>query len=221
MLSDVHANLPALEVVLEAVDAAGVDRIVHAGDVVGYNPFPNEVIRLLRRRDALSVRGNHDRAAVTGDTRWFNAHAAAAIAWTRNELTEASMAYLRSLRPREEMTVDGRTVLLVHGSPGDEDAYVFPHQATPTLLQEAGSDVLVMGHTHVPYVLPTPSGLVLNAGSVGQPRDGDPRAAWVLLDPAQPAAELRRVTYDVATVYKAVLERGLPQLLAERLLVGR
>lgn len=221
MLSDVHANLPALEMVLEAVDAAGAERILHAGDVVGYNPFPNEVVRLLRRRNVPSVRGNHDRAAVTGDTTRFNVHAARAIEWTRNELSEASMAYLQSLRPREEVTIEDRKVQVVHGSPRDEDEYVFPHQATPHLLQAAGCDVLVMGHTHVPHVLPTPAGLILNAGSVGQPRDGDPRAAWLLLDASQPAAEVRRVTYDVAAVYQAILDRGLPQLLAERLLVGR
>lgn len=203
------------------MEAAGAERILHAGDVVGYNPFPNDVIRLLQRRNILSIRGNHDRAALTGDTAWFNAHAAAAIAWTRSELSEASLAYLRSLRPQEGVMLDGRKARLVHGSPRDEDEYIFPHEATSALLPEADSDVLIMGHTHVPYVLPTAAGLVLNAGSVGQPRDGDPRAAWVLLDAAQGAAEVRRVTYDVAAVHDAVLERGLPQMLAERLLVGR
>jgi putative phosphoesterase len=198
-----------------------VDAILHAGDVVGYNPFPNEVIALLKSRGVRSIRGNHDRAVVTGDTTWFNPYAAAAVEWTRRELAEAAMGYLRSLPPSLEVEAEGLRVRLVHGSPRDEDEYVFPHEATPRLLEEAGCDVLIMGHTHVPYVMETPRGLVANAGSVGQPRDGDPRAAWILLDTDGLRAEVHRVTYDVSLVYEEIMKRGLPQMLADRLLVGR
>ncbi len=221
LISDVHSNLPALEAVLAAVDEAGVEAILHAGDVVGYNPQPNEVIQVLRLRSIDSIRGNHDRAVVSGDTSWFNPHAARAVEWTRGVLTQESMEYLRSLPA--EMTPQrlGLGMKVVHGSPLDEDEYIYPQHATPKLLEEAGSDVLVMGHTHVPYVLETPKGLILNAGSVGQPRDGDPRASWVLLDTLKLRAEVRRITYDVIAVYQSILDKGLPQFLAERLLVGR
>ncbi len=216
-----HANLPALEAVLEVIEETGVEAVLHAGDVVGYNPYPNEVIRLLRSRRIESIRGNHDRAVVTGDTSWFNPQAARAVDWTRGAMTSESMEYLRGLASEIVPEGLGLRLKVVHGSPRDEDEYIYPQQATPMLLEEAGSDALVMGHTHVPYASETPRGLIVNAGSVGQPRDGDPRAAWVLLDTQKLKADVKRVTYDVTAVYQEVMKRGLPQFLAERLLVGR
>lgn len=221
VLSDVHSNLPALEVVLEAVEASGAEAVLHAGDVVGYNPYPNEVIHALRDHGVRSIRGNHDRAAVTGDTSWFNPYAAAAIDWTRARLSPGARRYLASLPPALDLEVAGVSIQVVHGSPRDEDEYILPHQASPVLLELAGTEVLVMGHTHVPYVRSTERGLLLNPGSVGQPRDGDPRASWALLDPGAREAEIRRATYDVRAVHDRVLEEGLPPVLAERLLVGR
>jgi predicted phosphodiesterase len=206
---------------MEDVEASGAEVTLHAGDVVGYNPYPNEVIDLLRSGSIRSIRGNHDRAVVTGDTTWFNPYAAEAVEWTRRELSEPSMGYLRSLPSSMEVRAGDLLVRVFHGSPRDEDEYVFPHEAGPHLLEEARCDVVVMGHTHVPYVMRTPRGMVLNAGSVGQPRDRDSRAAWVLLDTDGPRAELRRVEYDVSVVYDEILNRGLPQMLADRLLVGR
>ncbi len=203
------------------MEASGSEAVVHAGDVVGYNSFPNEVIGLLKSRRIRSIRGNHDRAVVSGNTSWFNPYAARAVEWTREQLTETSLEYLRSLPPHLVMETGEATIRIVHGSPRDEDEYVFPQQASPLLLDEGECDVLVMGHTHVPFVLRTARGLVVNAGSVGQPRDGDPRAAWVLLDPEEPWAEVQRVTYDVTSVYDEVLRVGLPEMLADRLLVGR
>lgn len=203
------------------MDVEGVDAILHAGDVVGYNPHPEEVIQLLRRRGVRSIRGNHDRAAVTGNTEWFNDHAAAALEWTRTRLSPSSAEYLADLPARLELEAEGTAVTMVHGSPRDEDEYILPHQASPVLLEAAGCEVLVMGHTHVPYVRRTDRGLLLNPGSVGQPRDGDPRASWAVLDPASQEAEVRRTTYDVRAVHDAVLEAGLPPFLARRLLEGR
>lgn len=206
---------------LEAVESAGVDRILHAGDVVGYNPFPNEVVALLQRHRIASVRGNHDRAALTGDTSWFNPVAAQAATWTREQLSAASREYLASLPPRLEVDDPGGRVTVVHGSPRDEDEYIYPQQATPGLLEAAGCDVLVMGHTHVPYTLRIPKGLLVNAGSVGQPRDGDPQAAWVHLDTMTLEAQIERVPYDVGVVREEVTRQGLPEFLGERLAVGR
>lgn len=188
---------------------------------MGYNPYPNEVIGLLRRSGVQTIRGNHDRAAVTGDTSWFNDYAARAIEWTRRRLTDASLDYLKELKTSLEVPVGAQRLKAYHGSPRDEDEYIFAHQASPLLLQIADCEILVMGHTHVPYVLTTAEGLILNPGSVGQPRDGDPRAAWILLDATGPSGGIRRVTYDTTQVYQRIMSQGLPQLLAERLLLGR
>ncbi len=210
-----------METVLEAIEESGVEVTLHAGDVVGYNPYPNEVIEVLRSRRIASIRGNHDRAVASGDTSWFNPYAASAVDWTRGELTDESMEYLLGLPA--EMTPRGMDlrVKVVHGSPRDEDEYIYPHEASLDLLDTAACEVLVMGHTHVPYVLESPRGLIINAGSVGQPRDADPRASWVLLDTSEQRAEVRRVTYDVPSVYEEIMAKGLPHMLADRLLVGR
>jgi putative phosphoesterase len=221
LIADVHSNLPALEVVLEAAEEAGADHILNAGDVVGYNPFPNEVVRLLQSRGVQSIQGNHDRAALSGDTTWFNPYAAEAIAWTRGQLHEASERFLAGL-PIELDTNHGGTALrLVHGSPVDPDEYVFPHQANASLLRLAGTEVLVLGHTHIPFVKKTGEGILLNPGSVGQPRDGDPRASWALLDLPEGNVELRRTPYDIQVVRREILACDLPTFLGERLLTGR
>ncbi|MFQ5553271.1 MAG: metallophosphoesterase family protein [Thermoplasmata archaeon] len=221
LISDVHSNLPALEVVLEATEEAGAERVLNAGDIVGYNPYPNEVVRLLQSRGVESIQGNHDRAALSGDPSWFNPYAARAIDWTRSHLEKASERFLAGL-PIELDTNSAHTaVRLVHGSPADPDEYVFPHQADAALLRLAGTEVLVMGHTHVPFVKKTKDGLLLNPGSVGQPRDGDPRASWALLDLPEGNVELRRSAYDVKAVHEKILTANLPSFLAERLLIGR
>lgn len=221
LISDVHSNLPALEVVLEAVGDSGAELVLNAGDVVGYNPFPNDVVRLLESRGVQSIQGNHDRAALSGDVSWFNRYAARAIDWTRSHLDTPSERALAGLPIELDTNLAGTSLRLVHGSPADPDEYVFPHQADASLLQLAGTSVLVMGHTHVPFQRETKAGLLLNPGSVGQPRDGDPRASWALLDLPDGHVELRRTIYDVRAVHDEILARGLPRFLAERLLVGR
>ncbi len=221
LISDVHSNLPALEVVLEAVQEAGAEGILNAGDIVGYNPFPNEVVRLLESRGVQSIQGNHDRAALSGDTSWFNPHATRAIDWTRTQLDKASERFLAGLPLELDTRLADTPLRLVHGSPEDPDEYVFPHQAHAGLLRLAGTQVLVMGHTHLPFVKKTKEGLLVNPGSVGQPRDGDPRASWALLELPAGGAELKRTPYDIEHVQEEILARNLPSFLAERLWIGR
>ncbi len=220
VLSDVHANLPALEAVLKDVDAHRPDEVWVAGDLVGYNPWPNEVVQVLKDRRVRAIRGNHDRAALSGDTSWFNELAAAAIRWTRIVLTPASVGYLSSLEDRVRVPVAEGTVAMYHGSPRNDDEYVMPWAADDALVRMAGAPFTILGHTHLPMSLAFPSGLLVNPGSVGQPRDQDPRAAWGLLDTAARRFSLRRVTYDVGAVVRAIHKAGLPAALGERLEYG-
>ncbi|MFQ6013707.1 MAG: metallophosphoesterase family protein [Thermoplasmata archaeon] len=221
LISDVHSNLPALEAVLAAAEEAGADRVFHAGDVVGYNPYPMEVVRLLQSEGVRSIQGNHDRAAVSGDASWFNPYAARAIDWTRSQLDKSAERFLAGLPLELDANLADTRLRLVHGSPADPDEYVFPHQADGSLLKLAGTEVLIMGHTHIPFVREGEEGLILNPGSVGQPRDGDPRASWALLDLPKRRVALRRTPYDVQAVHDEILARDLPAFLAERLLVGQ
>ena len=220
LISDPHANLPALEAVLRALDREGVDRIVCAGDLVGYNPWPNEVVALLRDRGVLAIRGNHDRAMLGGKMAAFNPIAAQALAWTATHLTSETMASLRRMEDRTRFVAGSKTVAVYHGSPRDDDEYVYPENATEDLVRAAGAEMVVLGHTHVPMYAAYPSGIVVNPGSVGQPRDDDPRAAYAVLDTTTEDWRVERVAYDVASAQHAIERAGLPRFLAARLAFG-
>ncbi|AGN02901.1 putative phosphoesterase [Salinarchaeum sp. Harcht-Bsk1] len=215
VISDVHANLPALEAVLR--DIGHVDAILNAGDVVGYNPWPAACVEEMRTREVPTVRGNHDRAVVEQTTFRFNEMAAAGVDYASRQLDEAQFEWLASL-PEALSRFDGR-VRVVHGHPDDPDRYTYPEDFAASMLGE--EDVLVLGHTHVQHVEQFDDGIVLNPGSVGQPRDRDPAAAYAILDLDAMAVELRRVEYDVERVIEAVNDAGLPERIGERLRVGR
>ncbi|NOZ76831.1 MAG: metallophosphoesterase family protein [Euryarchaeota archaeon] len=217
VIADVHSNLVALEAVLSEL---GDVPVIHCGDLVGYNPWPNEVVDAMRARGIISVMGNHDRAVVTRETDWFNPTAARVIRWTAETLTPGNLEYLKYL----PQAVREEGYYMVHGSPlRPIEEYVYPDYSPRVLaeyLDMGGRDVLILGHTHVPFALRLGERLILNPGSVGQPRDGDPRAAYALLDTGKREAEIKRVEYDVGAVELAIQEAGLPRALGQRLRYG-
>ena len=244
VLSDVHANLAALQAVLADIDAVAPDAAIwHTGDLVGYNAEPNEVVALLRERGAAGVMGNHD-AAVLGelDVSWFNPEAAAAVKWTARHLTYESASWLHALPKISEMGA----ATLVHGSPREPlGEYVTAADSARENLFALSTPVLFHGHTHVPAywalrggqssvvaidgrAQPLLSPSLINVGSVGQPRDGDVRASWVLWDRSDDGSGIgalgtvqwRRVAYDVARTQSLVRAAGLPERLATRLAEG-
>ena len=215
LVSDVHANVVALEAVLE--DCPPVDAIVCAGDVVGYNPWPAECVDRLRERDAITIVGNHDRALLDGTTFPYNEMANAGIAIARKTLDDDQRAWLASL-PDERRCFD-RRIRVVHGHPEDRDRYTYPEEFSPRLLDD--EDVLVVGHTHVQHVERFADGFVVNPGSVGQPRDGDPRAAYAVADLSALTVDTHRVEYDVERVQEAIRKAGLPDQTGARLADGR
>jgi predicted phosphodiesterase len=238
VLSDIHANLVALDAVLDDLSTlAAVDETWVCGDIVGYGPQPNEVIDRLRERAAQAVMGNHDGAAVgVVDTAWFNDAAAAAIAWTATELTPDARAFLAGLPERR---VDGE-LTAVHGSPRDPIwEYITSSDVARANLAAYETRLCLFGHTHLPiaYVeteggmdavaaelapMPLPGGrLLLNPGSVGQPRDGDPRSSYAVLDLGEASVTFRRVPYDIERTQQLMRERHLPSWLVERLSHGR
>lgn len=253
LVSDVHANLHALEAVLAHVEENAVDRLYCLGDVVGYNAYPNECTDILRERADFTILGNHDWAATVGTPDGFNPAAKAAVDYSRKLLAPEAQAFLSQCSPHASFRVNGLRLDLFHGSPREPLwEYVFPDDAPPLFDQLRGSlkpdmpRVIALGHTHVPMMLASgvlePAGLgelqakfihanlekdrttpllLLNPGSVGQPRDGDPRAAYAVLDTDALRVQFHRVEYDVAAAARAVREAGLPGLLAERLFRGR
>ena len=220
IISDIHSNLPALQAVLSALKRRGVSRIMCAGDLVGYYTFPNEVLGLVDRAGVHSIAGNHERAIVSRDYSNLNELASKAARWTAGRLTQASLEWLHSLQSRDRLEVGGRLFLVVHGSPRDDDEYVYPSTADTWPFGDLDVDILVMGHTHVQWQGRFGGLLAINPGSVGQPRDGDPRPAFATLETQDLRVGLHRVDYDRSEVVSGVTACGLPARLAERLEAG-
>jgi diadenosine tetraphosphatase ApaH/serine/threonine PP2A family protein phosphatase len=243
VLADIHANLEALEAVLAAAPQNTWDRLLALGDLVGYGASPNEVVDRIRALNPMaSIRGNHDKAACgLEDGSNFNQVARVAAEWTMGALTPDNRQYLLEL-PAGPVSIDER-VEICHGAPFDEDHYIFDGEDALRAIAASSRPVCLFGHTHLPVVFHydhemfegfVPEGnedtviqlrkgarLLVNPGSVGQPRDGDPRAAFALYDASAPSLTLRRVTYPVDAAQRRILSAGLPASLANRLAVGR
>lgn len=220
VISDVHANMEALSVVLERIDEMGVDLTVHAGDVVGYYPFPDQTIQLFRKRGIATIQGEHDRCVVRFNTVGLNRMAAVAARWTSENIRAEHVDFLKGLKGRMFLEADGERIGMFHGTPRDSDEYLYEVDAGAELLEMCGCSIMISGRTHIPFVKRFPDGMVLNPGSVGQPRDGDGRAAFAILDPGKGDCSLHRVGYDRGAVEEAVLAAGLPPFLGERLRYG-
>jgi diadenosine tetraphosphatase ApaH/serine/threonine PP2A family protein phosphatase len=237
VISDIHANLHALEAVLGAIGADPPDELWCLGDLVGYGPRPNEATELVRERQRICLVGNHD-LGVLGrlDLDDFAPDAAVTARWTQTVLLEENRAYLESLSPEAKLA----DAELFHGSPRDPIwEYVIDEWTARDALESTVAPVILVGHSHVALAVRllgdvvagdlAPDGTevdlaearwLLNPGSVGQPRDGDPRAAWLDLDLGEGKARFHRVPYEIARTQAELEERDLPEALAERLAHG-
>ena len=239
VFSDVHGNLEALEAVLRDAREHGAERFVCLGDVVGYGADPNMCSERVRGLGGIVVRGNHDHAcSYRAPLGWFNPVAAAAARWTRKQLSEENRAWLRGL-PFEAQTEEAQ---FVHGGLDDPRhwPYLFPGEDFSAHFRRQRRSLCFVGHTHVPLLAALIGGrarvaplarfrlspdedakVTVNVGSVGQPRNEDPRACYVLWDPAKGVVDPRRVPYDIDAAARKILAADLPPLLAARLSIGR
>lgn len=237
IISDIHANLEALTAVLEEIDRLGVDQVVCLGDVVGYNANPNECAQIVRERNIPTILGNHDAVACGIEEPWgFNPVALEAALWTREGLNSENVAWLKNLS--DALNFGG--FVAIHGAPRNHNQYLFTWEdilAHLPFLEEQNCNVCMIGHTHTPAIfssdgvysvdsdarfeLGDQKGFFINPGSVGQPRDGNPRAAFGLLDTETNIYTQMRVPYAVEVAADKILEAGLPRFLAERLALGR
>ncbi len=238
IISDIHANLEALQSVLAEIDRREVDSILCLGDVVGYGPNPNECVEIIRERADVVLAGNHDYAPLGKlDLTYFNPWARTAIEWTAEHLSQESKEFLLNLPLRADL--DGFTI--VHATPLEPEKwnYIITIGDAATNFSEFSSQVCFVGHSHVPLVVSAnnhedfqvlrdnPLNIeaqrryIINVGSVGQPRDLIPKAAFGLFIPNEQRYELVRVDYDVAETQSKILSSGLPPFLAERLELGQ
>jgi predicted phosphodiesterase len=233
IISDIHGNLPALEAVLADIDAQGIPEIYHLGDLVGYNPFPNETVALIAQQQIPGITGNYDQAVLglvpdpIGEL--LNAKITPMgreiYAWTVREVTSQSREFLGA-QPGLRSLARGRwRLLLTHGSPRHIKDYVrpsWPDEMVGDLLSEVQEDILLTGHTHIPVVRQVNGKWLVNPGSVGFPKDGNPQAAYAVLELGEEFTVcIRRVEYDIERTIQAIRERGLPPKAGEDLRVGR
>ena len=236
VISDVHANEQALEAVLAEIDVLAPDAVWCLGDTVGYGPAPNSCCELVSERADLCLIGNHDLVALGElDIADFNDEAAAAALWTRQRLSERSRAFLSGLQPKA--TVNGAE--LFHASPRDPVwEYVLSAELAYVSLLSTHAPLVLVGHSHVALAIGLAHGelhgglaeggseveldgrWLINPGAVGQPRDNDPRAAWLEVDTGEHVARFHRVAYPIEVTQAAMRESGLPDSLAERLAHG-
>jgi len=238
IISDIHGNLHALEAVLEQLEKEKVDMIVCCGDVVGYGARPNECVDTIRRLNIPTIAGNHDHAALLlTDISNFNEIAKAAVLWTKRVLTEENMEFLRQLPLSLKDTANN--VFYVHASPKEpgEWNYILTMGEARTNFNYFTEQICFIGHSHQPFIIENDEGnlacptrpeielregrrYLINVGSVGQPRDHNPRPCFVIVDFESRRLEIRRCDYDLAGSQQAIISAGLPRELAERLAHG-
>jgi putative phosphoesterase len=233
VITDIHANLPALQAALARIDELGVDALYCGGDLVGYGPHPNEVCALIAERGIPTIYGNYD-YAIARDLEdcgcaYVTAHdrelGQRSVDWTLAHTDQASKDYMRELPFDLRFAVGDVRVHLVHGSPRKVNEYLFedkPARLYERLAAAEDADVLVFGHTHKPWVRAFGGVLFVNCGSVGKPKDGDPRGAFAVLedDGAGVRVRIERVEYDAAAVAREVAAAGLPGEFAEKLVLA-
>jgi putative phosphoesterase len=233
VITDIHANQPALEAVLEAIERTGVDATYCGGDLVGYGPHPNEVCRLIEERELPTIYGNYDYAigreledcGCAYRDRHDRELGEQSIAWTLAHTDQRSKTFMRGLPFDLRFELAGKRVRLVHGSPRRVNEYLFedkPARTFERIARGADCDGLVFGHTHRPWIHEYGGVLFVNCGSVGKPKDGDPRAAFALLkvEAGNVAAGIERVEYDAEAVARELAAAGLPVEYAEKLLAA-
>lgn len=230
LISDVHGNLHALEAVLKALAGLQADLVVCAGDLVCYGAFPAECIRLLRERQIPSVMGNYDQAVALGlprasrfpSTPLTEPVKQAALEWTQQALSRSCKQQLLRLPWRMDFVWDDCRIAVVHADGVSLDTYLMPGNSTelPDLVAAVASEVVVVGHTHLPFVEQVAGSLVINPGAVGRSLDGDPRASFALLDTEGLQVSHHRIDYDVERAAQAVVAAGQPELLGQLLRRG-
>ena len=222
LISDIHSNLEAFKAVLKEIKKLRIKIIFCLGDIVGYGANPNECIGLIRKNKIISIKGNHDHeATLLENIEWFNKDAKQAILWTKEKLTESNSRFLKNL----PASLEFENVFLVHGSPRDNlYEYILPDMDDydyAEFFSLAGKDVIACGHSHIQFFKEFNNRIMINPGSVGQPRDLNCDAAFCVFDTISTKIDFKRVGYDIERAADKILKANLPRVLASRLYSGR
>jgi putative phosphoesterase len=233
VFSDIHSNQHALDKVLEDIEKQKPDKVFCLGDLVGYGPRPNQVIEIIRESQIPTIMGNYDEGvgfekgdcgcAYVTDEEKLNGQKS--VEWTTDQVTPQNKEYLRNLYDKIKFEVDGYEILLVHGSPRRINEYLYedrPESSLTRMLESIDVDLLVCGHTHKPYHRIVESIRIINDGSVGKPKDGDPRACYAVIEIGETIeVDFKRVKYPIAPVVEEIINVGLPRAFADALQTAR
>jgi predicted phosphodiesterase len=234
IISDIHSNLEALNTVIKFLQSQKINKIICLGDIVGYGPHPNECITIIKNECDVCIMGNHDHAVLgLTDISYFNQFAKESVLWTREQLTDESRSFLTNL----SFTFETENTLFVHSTPVEPEEwnYILSTQEANIYLEKINFRLVFIGHSHVPVVFSSGHGpvfeksmildlekekYIVNVGSVGQPRNKDPRSCFVLYNDEQNTIEYVLLDYDIKKTYQDIIEKRLPPFLATRLLSG-
>jgi putative phosphoesterase len=224
-LADIHSNIHALNEVFKKIETLNVNEILCCGDIVGYNSFPKECIELLREKNVKSIKGNHDQIISTDETHLLNKYGIAGVNFNRMVLEDEDIDYLDSLSKNKTIKFEDLEFFITHGSPQDNlFGYVFPWSTDDFLKNistDINSDVIVLGHTHIQMEAEIDGKIILNPGSVGQPRDSISKACFMVFDTVIKKAEWYRVSYDINAATNANIKNRLPNFTSKRLYLGK
>jgi len=230
VISDIHANLKAIERTLEDLKSKNIDEIYCTGDLVGYAPFPNEVIEIIKSRNIITVQGNHDEKVGCSINESLSeakvielSDGGKAMHWTKNHVTESNKSWLRSLPKSIEIEKAGKKIMLVHGSPRKNSEYIYEDGENHLeIMENFHCDILVCGHTHMPFKKEVEGKLLINAGSVGKPKHGNCNATYVILELSEKAVEvsIEYVPYEALDMVEEIVKSEIPDSLGEKLILG-
>lgn len=234
VFSDIHGNAVALEAVFKDIDARNIDLVFCGGDLVGYGAYPNEVINLIRKYRIPTIMGNYDDGVGFNKNDCGCAYVDSqmkeldhiSLEWTKKQVSFENRAFLRSLLERVQFTACGKKILIIHGSPRQINEYLYtdlPEESVLKFFDNENVDIIICGHTHLPYTRVMDAKCLINVGSVGKPKDGDNRAAYTVIKLTESSLETEviRVNYDVEQIAQAIEASGLPKEFAVELKNGK
>jgi putative phosphoesterase len=218
-ISDIHGNLEALDAVLGKIVGMGIKQVFCLGDIVGYGASPTDCIEVIRQKGIKCVMGNHEWAVLNRSTNGFNSIAGVSLWWTMDQMRGQDIEFLKSMDERHMLRVKNRRIVLAHGSPANPLwEYVYQENVNKKFISDNGA--MAVGHTHIPFVQKIDGIVVINSGSVGQPRDRNADASFAVLDDEYFSAKIFRAEYDVKSAADRIRKAGLPDFLSQRLHLG-
>lgn len=224
IISDIHSNFPALEEVLKEIKKRKIKKIFCCGDVIGYGSMPNKCIKELIKNNVKSIYGNHEYALLNENSlSWFNYQAVKALLWHKENLNKNAWRWIKKLKEKMIIKIANKKIAIFHGSPNSCFEYVWEETSQEIFnywLEQYNVDIIILGHTHIPFIKNIKNKIIINPGSVGQPRDKNNKASFCIINLKNFNSKIIRINYNIDKIAKDIMKKGLPKIFADRLYIG-